>query len=133
MPEISRFIPLLVYEDIARAHDFLVDAFGFVPGGLERNSEGTVIHAEVNASDFVIWLHRITPEHQLVAATSLPGSAGGLVVHVADVEAHYRRARNKGAQIVSELADQPYGQREYGARDLGGHRWWFAQPSGASG
>jgi hypothetical protein len=22
----------------------------------------------------------------------------------------------------------PYGQREYGARDLEGHRWWFASP-----
>jgi uncharacterized glyoxalase superfamily protein PhnB len=24
--------------------------------------------------------------------------------------------------------NQPYGQREYGARDLEGHRWWFGAP-----
>jgi uncharacterized glyoxalase superfamily protein PhnB len=30
--------------------------------------------------------------------------------------------------VESELQDQPYGQREYGARDPEGHRWWFASP-----
>jgi uncharacterized glyoxalase superfamily protein PhnB len=25
--------------------------------------------------------------------------------------------------------DQPYGQREYGARDSEGHRWWFTTPT----
>lgn len=43
-----------------------------------------------------------------------------------DVDAHYRRAREAGAQIDGEPIDQPYGQREYGARDSEGHRWWFA-------
>jgi uncharacterized glyoxalase superfamily protein PhnB len=52
----------------------------------------------------------------------------GLVVHVDDVDAHYQRARSAGARIDSEPVDQPYGQREYGARDLEGHRWWFAAP-----
>jgi hypothetical protein len=36
-----------------------------------------------------------------------------------------------GAQIDTEPVDQPYGQREYGARDLEGHRWWFATPLNA--
>ena len=53
-------------------------------------------------------------------------SSNGLVVFVADVDAHYRRARESGAMIESEPTDQPYGQREYGARDPEGHRWWFA-------
>ena len=104
MPKIDRIIPLLVYEDIAKAHDFLVNAFGFESGGLQR-----------------------TPEHNLLAPASLPAAGGGLVVHVDDVDTHFERARTLGAHIESEPADQPYGQREYGVRDPGGHRWWFAQ------
>jgi uncharacterized glyoxalase superfamily protein PhnB len=33
-----------------------------------------------------------------------------------------------GARIDAEPVNQPYGQREYGARDSEGHRWWFASP-----
>jgi hypothetical protein len=39
METITRVIPLLVYEDIEAAHDFLVKAFGFQPGGVERDPE----------------------------------------------------------------------------------------------
>jgi uncharacterized glyoxalase superfamily protein PhnB len=127
MPKIDRIIPLLVYEDIAKAHDFLVDAFGFESGGLQRTPDGAVVHGEVRAGNLVIWLHRVTPEHNLLAPASLPAAAGGLVVHVDDVDTHFQRARTLGAHIESEPADQPYGQREYGVRDPGGHRWWFAQ------
>jgi uncharacterized glyoxalase superfamily protein PhnB len=44
MTEFQCTIPLLVYGDIERAHDFLVDAFGFGPSGIEldgvRDHEG---------------------------------------------------------------------------------------------
>jgi len=59
MPKIDRIIPLLVYEDIAKAHDFLVNAFGFESGGLQRTPDGSVVHGEVRAGDLVIWLHRV--------------------------------------------------------------------------
>ena len=91
MSTVDRIIPVLTYRDIPAAHDFLVEAFGFV------------------------------------AANS------GLFVDVDDVDADYQRARAAGARIDSEPVDQPYGQREYGARDLEGHRWWFATPVSAKG
>ena len=43
MSRVDRIIPLLVYEDIAAAHDFLVDAFGFASGGVVRDGEGRVL------------------------------------------------------------------------------------------
>ena len=43
----SAVIPVLVYEDIEAAHDYLVDVFGFTSGGLHRLDDGTVVHAEV--------------------------------------------------------------------------------------
>jgi MerR family transcriptional regulator, thiopeptide resistance regulator len=58
MPTIERVIPLLVYEDIERAHDYLVRAFGFGLGNIERDGEGEVVQGELTAGDMVIWLHR---------------------------------------------------------------------------
>ena len=37
-------IPVLVYEDLEAAHDYLVEVFGFASGGLHRDADGTVVH-----------------------------------------------------------------------------------------
>jgi uncharacterized glyoxalase superfamily protein PhnB len=129
MPTVERLTPILVYEDISRAHDFLVEAFGFASRGVEHDGEGNSVHAEVYVGDFAIWLHRVAPEHHMLAARSFRGATGGLYVHVADVDAHYERARALGVEIESELRDQPYGTRDYGVKDLEGHRWWFGSAS----
>ena len=44
---------------------------------------------------------------------------------VTDPDAHYTQSRAAGAEVVRELVDQPYGSREYGARDLEGNAWSF--------
>jgi uncharacterized glyoxalase superfamily protein PhnB len=123
MPTFERIVPLLVYRDIRGAHDFLVEAFGFESGGVESNADGHPMHAEVRAGAAAIWLHRVTEEHGLAPARA---ASSGLVVYVDDVDAHYARAKACGAHIDAEPRDMPYGQREYGARDTEGHRWWFA-------
>jgi uncharacterized glyoxalase superfamily protein PhnB len=128
MSSFARVIPVLTYRDISAAHDFLVNAFGFNSGGVSRNAEGQPIHGEVRAGDATIWLHRVTQEHQLNSPLASDVANSGLFVHVDDVDAHYERARAAGALIESQPVDQPYGQREYGARDPEGHRWWFATP-----
>jgi MerR family transcriptional regulator, thiopeptide resistance regulator len=128
MTTFERVVPVLTYQDIAAAHDFLVRAFGFAPGGLHRTPDGQAVHGEVRAGDAAIWLHQVTTEYQLESPLAGAVAHSGLFVHVDDVDAHYERARGAGARIDSEPADQPYGQREYGARDPEGHRWWFASP-----
>jgi MerR family transcriptional regulator, thiopeptide resistance regulator len=120
---------VLVCDDIAVEHDFLVDAFGFESGGVSLGADGTAVHGEVRIGAAVIWLHRVSPEHDLAAPASLPRQAGGLAVNVVDVDAHHARARQAGAQIDASPIDQPYGRREYGARDPEGHRWWFGTPT----
>jgi uncharacterized glyoxalase superfamily protein PhnB len=129
MSTVDRVIPTLTYQDIPAAHDFLVKAFGFHGGGVSRNAEGQPVHGEVRAGAATIWLHRVTPEHQLLSPLASDVATSGLFVYVDDVDAHYERARAGGAVIDAQPVDQPYGQREYGARDLEGHRWWFATPS----
>ena len=121
-------IPVLVYEDIESAHDFLVETFGFASGGLHRLEDGTVVHAEVRHGNAPIWLHKVTVEHQMASPRGAAMSHGGLEVVVADVDAHHARARGAGARIDSEPTDQDYGLREYAARDPENHRWFFSSP-----
>ncbi len=121
-------IPILVYEDIEAAHDFLVGTFGLTSGGLQRLEDGTVVHAEVRNGDAPIWLHRVTAEHEMGSPQHSPISHGGLSVIVPDVDTHFARVKAAGAQVESEPTDQPYGLREYGVRDLENHRWWFSSP-----
>jgi uncharacterized glyoxalase superfamily protein PhnB len=103
-------------------------AFGFTSGGIHRTPDGRAVHAEVRAGDLVIWLHRAAAELQMASPRSLPAASSGLIAYVDDVDAHCARTRSKGVPIESEPRDMPYGQREYGVKDLEGHRWWFATP-----
>ncbi|HEX7745453.1 MAG TPA: VOC family protein [Micromonosporaceae bacterium] len=43
-----------------------------------------------------------------------------------DVDRHFARARDRGATILSDPQDNPYG-RAYRAEDVEGHRWMFLQ------
>lgn len=126
--DLPRAIPLLVYDDIQAAHDFLVRAFGFEPGPVYTSPDGQAVHGEVKLGPTTIWLHRVSAEHQLDSPRRASVAHSGLVVQVANVDAHHARAALEGARIESVPNDMPYGQREYGARDPEGHRWWFASP-----
>ena len=117
---------MVPYQEIRAGHDFLVEVLGFTSAGVVEDGNGVVVHAEVRAGDRRIWLHAVaggltTPEASGVAT-------GGIVVYVADVDAHFERAREKGAVIVREPIDEEYGQREYGLRDPEGHDWYIATP-----
>ena len=124
----EKVIPVLVYDDIAAAHDFLVSAFGMQSGGVMRDGTGQAVHAEVRVGAHVVWLHRAASEMNLASARDMPASSSGTVVHVADIDAHYERARSSGARVTAPQ-DTSYGQREYEATDIEGHRWWFSMPT----
>lgn len=126
--KVQRRIPWLVYDDIEAAHDYLVRVFGLEAGRLERNPDGTVVHAEVTAGDGVIWLHRVALEWDQQSPKSLGTTTGGMAVMVDDVDAHYAHAKSCGAVIVYEPTDMPYGVREYGVRDLENRLWSFMTP-----
>lgn len=121
-------ITLLVYADLEAAHDFLVTVFGFAPGVLSRDDSGTVVHAEVHVGDGVLWLHRVAPEFGLASPALLGASTHCMAVIVEDADAHCARVRSAGGRVVSDPRDQPYGYREYSARDCEGGLWSFMQP-----
>jgi DNA-binding transcriptional MerR regulator/uncharacterized glyoxalase superfamily protein PhnB len=125
---VQRRIALLVYSDLEAAYEFLVRVFGLGPGELTRDDNGRVVHGEIEAGDGVVWLHPESHEHGLASPKSLGGATACMAVMVDDVDAHYRHAKAEGATIDYEPVDQPYGYREYSARDSEGGLWSFMKP-----
>lgn len=119
---------LLVYNDLAAAHEYLVRVYGLTPGPLQRNAEERVVHGEVRAGAHVIWLHPASKDYQ--SPLSLGAVTSMTVIAVDDVDAHHARSTQAGAEIVEEPIDQSYGVREYGARDPEGQLWFFQSPLG---
>ena len=57
-----------------------------------------------------------------------PGVIDGVFVQVADIDAHYRRAAEEGAEIIRALEHaREADMRLYTAEDLEGHRWMFGE------
>lgn len=126
MASVNRMIPILVYRDVEKAHDFLVNVFGFEPVALERDDAGHVRHAAVKAGETTIYLHRETEDGLLVSPEQTGRASGGMLVMVSDADAHCARLQTAGARITYGPVDQSYGLREFEALDSEGHRWWFA-------
>jgi uncharacterized glyoxalase superfamily protein PhnB len=125
VPEYPTVTPYLLYEDAAAALDWLAGAFGFRERLRFADTDGTVTHAEMELGDGVIMLGQPGADYQSPKRT---GHVSQLVhVYVYDVDKHHQVATEAGAMIVSELEDQPYGDRRYVAEDLEGQRWTFAQ------
>jgi uncharacterized glyoxalase superfamily protein PhnB len=117
--------PTLRYRDPKAAIAFLIEAFGFVEKSVMLTDDGRVSHAELAWPD--------------------PGGPGGLIMIgtrdaewsafdtdrvvtylvLDDPDAHHKRATAAGAEIVMELTDQPYGSRDYAAKDPEGNVWCF--------
>jgi uncharacterized glyoxalase superfamily protein PhnB len=137
----QRAVPLVSYEDVGAAAEWLTKAFGFRERG-ERyaDSEGRVTHAELELDGAIVMLGWPGPEYRSPRSHAAecerarkwlePANVvDGVLVYVADVGAHHDRARGAGATILTEPVDEPYGT-VYKAGDLEGHRWMFIQASG---
>lgn len=110
----SAVIPELAYPDVPEAAAWLCRAFGFS----ERLRIGD---------------HRIQLTFGGGALVVTQGEVAtadrshGVMVRVADADAHYRRAVAAGANTGGPPVEYPYGEKQYNARDPGGHLWTFSQ------
>jgi uncharacterized glyoxalase superfamily protein PhnB len=116
------------YRDVKKALDWLEKAFGFELAMVITDDKGEIGHSEMRYGDGLIMIgNEWTGDHKS------PASIGGKntqTVHVhmsMDIDKHCARAREAGAEILQEPADQFYGDRTYRARDPEGHIWTFGQ------
>lgn len=111
--------PSLSYRDPHAAIEFLERAFGFERGMVVEDG-GRIAHAELFHGDSCVMLGGERDD----GVGQPPGSAWSYVV-VADADAQYTRAKEAGAEIVTELVDTDYGSRDFAARDPEGNVWNF--------
>jgi uncharacterized glyoxalase superfamily protein PhnB len=117
-------VPVLVYEDVNQAIDWLCGTFGFKERLRAAGAHGVVLHAQLDIGDGAVMLGRQGAEFRAPRGNEV---AQYVVVHVDNVDEHYARARKGGARIVKEPANMPFGERQYTVEDPGGHRWTFSQ------
>ena len=102
-------IPELAYADVAEAAEWLCAAFGF--------------HERLRIGN-----HRAQLVYGNGALVVIEGTGTSTVlVRVEDADAHCEQAEGHGARILDRPTDFPYGERQYNAEDIGGHRWTFSQ------
>jgi uncharacterized glyoxalase superfamily protein PhnB len=117
-------VPILVYEDVGQAVDWLCGAFGFTERLRAAGPGGRIVHAQLSVAEGAVMLGAKGGVYQ----PPRPGEVTQYVtVHVEDVDTHFEHARQFGARVLGPPADQPFGERQYTAEDLGGHRWTFSQ------
>jgi uncharacterized glyoxalase superfamily protein PhnB len=114
--------PYLLYEDGEAAIDFLARAFGFRLVNRMTGAAGG-LHAELALDDGRVYLGQ--PQSGFRGPAEV-GRTSQVYVMVDDVDAHYERAKARGARVIEELNDLPFGHRRYGCVDPQGHEWFFA-------
>jgi uncharacterized glyoxalase superfamily protein PhnB len=107
----STVIPVLRYDDVPAAVEWLCETFGFA----ERWRAGGH-RAQLAVGDGCV-----------VVARGEPGGGGSVMVRVEDVDAHFARAKERGARVLDEPTEFPYGERQYNVQDPAGHVWTFSQ------
>jgi uncharacterized glyoxalase superfamily protein PhnB len=122
-------IPTLIYDDVPAAVEWLCRVFGFSV----RLVAGTT-HAQLACGEgggVMLGASRIEDAGEgSIRAFEPPGDrpvAQSTMVVVGDVDAHFARTTVQGATIELTLATYAFGERQYTARDLAGHRWAFSQ------
>jgi uncharacterized glyoxalase superfamily protein PhnB len=114
--------PYLLYEDGEAAIDFLARAFGFRLVNRMTGAAGG-LHAELALDDGRVYLGQ--PQSGFRGPAEV-GRTSQVYVMVDDVDAHYEQAKARGARVIEELNDLPFGHRRYGCVDPQGHEWFFA-------
>ena len=116
-------LPHITYRDVAEASAWLTATLGFTEHyryGPPEAPSG----AQLYLGDAWVMLNTAEPEEKTPA--ELGYGTQSLTVFVADVDAHYNRAKAAGATIVEDVHETIYGERQYAIRDLEGHHWLFS-------
>jgi uncharacterized glyoxalase superfamily protein PhnB len=108
-------IPELAYADVREAVAWLSNAFGFRPRLLMGDHRAQLVF-----------------DNGALIVTERRGDGSDTATHavlmrVEDADRHCEQARQAGARILDTPTDFPYGERQYNAEDIGGHRWTFSQ------
>jgi PhnB protein len=119
--------PHIVVPDADAAADWYVRALGAVERSRVPLPDGKVMTVELSFGDSLVHVASEFPEFGILSPAAIGGTATVLQVEVDDADAAWKRAVDAGAEVLHELADQFWGERQGQLTDPFGHRWNIAQ------
>jgi len=119
----AAIVPILVYDDVGKALEFLSRAFGFTER-LRAERGGSINHAQMDVGDGAIIIGKQGGPFRVPPGDTVSQYAH---VNVDNVDQHFAKAKAAVAMILKEPEDMPFGVRQYTAKDIGGHWWTFSQ------
>ncbi|MFD7298623.1 VOC family protein [Streptomyces sp. NPDC059897] len=121
--------PTLSAHDAPALIDFLVNTVGFLRTAVYEDGD-RVAHAQLDWPEGgAIMLGSEKPDAAEGDWSLKPGTFGCYVV-TAHVDELYARLVDAGVKIFREIADQPYGSREFAIADPEGNLWSFGTYAG---
>jgi len=116
--------PHLTVRGAAEAIDFYKRAFGARERGRMPGPDGkTIMHAEVQIGDSIVFLADEFPDMGCRAPQTLGGTTGTLHIYVKDVDRAFQRAVAAGAEVRMPVTDMFWGDRYAKVADPFGHEW----------
>src|SRR2546429_7473422 len=120
----ATIVPVLIYEDVDKAIEWLCRAFGLSERLRASGAGGRITHAQLSIGngDLMIGASgaKFPPPHGEEVSQYV-------LVHVEDVDQHFEQAKRSGGRIVDPPKDRPFGERLYTVRELACHRWTFSE------
>ena len=135
---------MLAYEDGFAALDWLSNAFGFRERTRMAGPDGQLAHGEMEAGDGIVMLATPTPQYQSPRShrascerarrwSEVPWVIDGVLVYVADVDAHYTRAkrawRGRPSFPSRKTASRPDATARKISKDTAGCSWRARRPA----
>jgi len=119
--------PHLAVREAAKAIEFYKKAFGPKEHARMPGPDGkSVMHAELQIGDSVIFLNDEFPEMGAKSPQTLNGTPVTIHLYVKDANAWFKRAVDAGAKVTMPLEDTFWGDRFGQVVDPFGHRWSIA-------
>jgi uncharacterized glyoxalase superfamily protein PhnB len=113
---------VLAVQDLQKSTQFYLQVLGFKRDGIK--AEGWSF---LSRDGFHLMLGECPDDR---SAFELANHSYFVCLEVDEIDQLYLEVKGKGAEIVGELGDKPWGMREFGIRTIDGHRIMFGQEIG---
>ena len=116
--------PVLFVRNVYATAEHYRDTMGFSFGKIWGEPPSFTI---LKRDDMYVMIKQIEDHNRIVPHRTVSAGLWDMYFWVDDVDALYKEFVERGAKIDYGLCNQPYGCREFGARDIDGHDIGFGQ------
>jgi len=120
---VDTVLPHLAYRNVGEAVEWLSRVFAFREH-YRYGEPGDESGAQIFAGSACVMVHRVKENNDPAEPVICKQT---ITIFTEDVEAHHERSKTAGAAIVEEPHETVYGEFQYAAIDLAGHRWLFSR------